>query len=169
VAGAIILVVVLVVFPLMDLLEGLRKRRADAEAKVLAVQTAVQDTLDANFALKNLQARAMIHPSAAGLPQQTARLLRQLETLPGYRGIEVRRLEGLPLRQEEDFYRSSVSLQFAGTLQNLHQFLQETEGAQPALKVERLTLNTGQKNSARVEGQMVITGYAVVFGKGKKG
>ena len=79
------------------------------------------------------------------------------------------RQENLPLRDDEDFYRSGVSMQYSGSLTGLHRFLQQVEEAKPQIKVERLSVTANAKDSRRVEGQIVLSAYAVVTGKGAKG
>lgn len=163
-----ILIVMLVGLPVMDYWDGLNRRLEQNQAKLRTIQGAVLDSVEARTAMERLRAKATLHPDPAALNQQTARMLRQVETLPGYTGLKVQRLEGLPLREDEGLYRSAVSLQFAGTLPDLHRFLQQVEGASPGLKVERLNITADAKDTTRVEGQMVIAGYAVVMQEKKK-
>jgi hypothetical protein len=150
--------------PLLDRWDSLNQEIDKNQKELRAIETNVQDAAGATLALRELRESATIYPDRAALDQQTAAMLQQLESLPSYRTIAVRRLEGLPLRDEQTYYRSSVSLQFSGNLGNVHGFLQEIEDALPALKVERLTLTADAKDTSKVEGQMVITGYAVVMG-----
>lgn len=164
-----ILALMVVVFPAQDQWDALVKRENEALGKLRAIESGVQDAASAVQALRTLRASATLHDSREALNDQTALMLRQVESLPGYRQITVSRLEGLPLRDEEEFFRSGVSLQFSGSLPDLHQFLKEARDAQPALKVERLSMMADQKNPSRVEGRMVISGYALVTQKGKRG
>jgi hypothetical protein len=169
IAVAAILLLIFVGFPLLDQWDRLDGRLRDAQKKLAGIRSSVEEAAAGTKALQELETRATLHPSAAVLNQQTARMLQQVESLPAYRGITVRRLEGLPVREEETYYRSGVSLQFSGNLRDLHRFLQEVEGTKPALKVERITVTADTKNASRVEGQMVISGYAVVVGKRNSG
>jgi len=166
--GAIVALMV-VGFPVMDYWDDLSKAQQDREKKYAAIQTGLDDAIASAKSMKDLRETAAIYPDRVALTQQTARMLQQVETIPGFRDIAVRRLEGMPLRDEQEYYRSGVSLQFNGSLGNLHRFLEGIESASPALKVERLTVTAQQNNTSRVEGQMVITGYAVVMRKGNNG
>jgi len=160
-----ILLFVVVGFPLMDAWDSLNKKIDDGEKKIQAVQNDVQDALDANQAMLDLKRRATLHQTAATLNQQSAQLLTQVGRLPSYRSLAVGRLEPLPLRDEEKFHRSAVSIQFTGTMGDLHRFLTDAERATPALKVERLTVQTDPKNPGQVAGQIIVSGYAVVLKK----
>lgn len=166
--GAIVLLMVFG-FPLVDYWDKLNKELTDRQKKYAAIQTGLDDAIMAAKSMQELRQKASVYPDRVALNQQTARMLQQVEQIPGFSQLTVPRLEGLPLREEEDFYRSAVSMQFTGSLQNLHQFVQGVETASPALKVERLTVTADQNDTSRVEGQMVITGYAVVMRKGKSG
>ena len=166
----VLIVFLLVVgFPLLDRWDRLNKELKDTRGRITKVQTDLNDAVQARQSLARIQEQARLHPKAGTLNQQTAQMLEQLESLPGYRALSVRRLEGLPLREEEEFYRSGVTLQFEGTLEELHRFLFEVEAARPRLKVERLSLTTNAKGSSGIEGQMVITSYAVVLDLGTQG
>jgi len=166
---AAILLYVLAVNPALDYWDRLNRDLTDWQKKLQAIQTGLDERVAAQKALKRLRETATVHEAPEHLNQQTAGMLQQVESLPGYGTLSVKRLEGMPLRLDTEFYRSAVTLQFSGSLRNLHQFLQQVETAKPALKVERLTLAANRDDSSRVEGQMVIAGYAVVMGKGKRG
>ncbi len=166
---AAIIVFMVVISPLMDQWKAADAAIARTKSKLSDLQTGLEDASTANQKLKELQARARIHPDLVSLNQQTAQMLRQVETLPGYHDIQVQRLEGMPLREEDRFYRSGVSLQFAGSLGNVQRFMHSVDQASPALKVDRVTINANPKEPGRIDGQMVITGYAVVLKKGTNG
>ncbi len=161
----LILVVMVGVFPLMDYWDGLNDRVDQSRKKLSDIQRFAQDGLDVTLKQQSLQEKVTLHPDTASLNRQTATMLEQVQKLPAYRTILVQRLEGLPLRTDEKLHRSAVSLQFSGTLPNLHALLAELEGSKPALKVERLTINTERKNPEKIEGQMVIAAFAVVARK----
>jgi hypothetical protein len=165
----VILVLLFAVLPVLEYWDGLGKKVSDAQKKLRAVETGVQQAATDSMAMRDLRERVTFHPDPAGLNRQTALLLEQVEKLPSYRRLRVERLEGLPLREDAPLYRSGVSVQFAGTLEDLHRVLAEMEGAKPALKVERLTMTTGRADSGRVEGQMVVVGYAVSATRGGSG
>jgi len=162
----IILAFILVGFPLMDYWETLNSRLESSQKKLRNIEQGIQDAADAGGALRDVRQKATFYRDALALNQQTARMRQQVESLPGYTGLSVRRLEDMPLRADAPLYRSAVSLQFDGTLTDLHRFLKGVETASPALKVERLTVASQPRNTARVEGQMVIVGYAVVVDPG---
>lgn len=162
----LILVIMFVVFPIMDYWEGLNQGVTKAQNELRDLESGVQQAAKDSMAARQLRDRVTFHPDPGGLNRQTALMLEQVEKLPSYRRLKVERLEGLPLREEAPLYRSGVSLQYAGTLEDLHGVLDEMEKAKPALKVERLTMTTGRKDPGQVEGQMVVTGYAVAAGKG---
>lgn len=162
VAGGAIIALVVLVMPLLDYWDALDKERADLEGKVRTIANNVNDQIEAQKLMGNLRDQATLFTARDQLNQQTAMLIRQVESLPGYRQLEVYRMEGLAVRPEDDFSRSGVSLQYAGTLQSLSGFLQAVEAQKPALKVERLTISTHQSDPTMIEGQMVLSGYAVV-------
>jgi hypothetical protein len=166
----LILVVVLVLFPVMDAWEALSKRVVTAKAKLSDIETGVTAAAEASNKSQALHEKATVYPTRVAVNQQTARILQRIEALPGYDKLSVRRLEGLPLRDEGSFLRAGVSMQFSGTLTDLHTFVQAMESAKPVLKVERLNVAQDQKDPSRIEGQVVINGYAVVTEKkGKQG
>lgn len=160
--GAAIVALVVLAMPLLDYWDALDGERADLEAKVQSIANNVNDQLEAQKLMGDLRDQAMLFPSQDQVNQQTALLIRQVESLPAYRQLEVYRMEGMAVRPEEEFSRSGVSLQYAGTLQGLSAFLQTVEAQKPALKVERLTITTHQSDPTKIEGQMVLSGYAVV-------
>jgi len=164
-----ILILLVGVFPAMDYWESLNSDITKRQKELQTIKQGVEDAAQARRLITSLEASATLHSQPGDLNQQTALMLQQVERLGTYRGLIVRRLEGMPLREDEEVYRSGVSLQFSSTLSNLSQFLEELERSRPALKVDRLTLTSDPKVSARVEGQMVLSGYAVVTGKGGKG
>ncbi len=162
---AVLLVLYLAVLdPLTRQWDALGSRLNRAQRKITDVQTEITDAIEARTTLAELKLRAHTYPAVTSLNQQTARMLNQIESLSSYREINVSRLEGMPLRQEDNFYRSGVSLQFGGSLNSLYHFLEEVETARPRLRVERMSVAQDQKTAGRVEGQMVISGYAVVLG-----
>jgi hypothetical protein len=166
--GAILLLMV-AGFPLMDYWDHLNRDIATDQGKLQAIQTSLGDAAESRKAMRDLQEKTRIHPSVLALNQQTSLMLQQVEALPAYHTLNVQRMEGLPLRDDDKLYRSSVQLQFTGTLRDLHAFLDQAEKSRPTLKVDRLTVTAGHQDRARVEGQMVLTGYAGVMGKGKSG
>ena len=101
-----------------------------------------------------LEDQARILRDTTELKQETARLLAQVEGLPAYASLSVRRLEGLPLRDDGTHYRSAVSLQFNCTLPYLHAFMQALEGARPALRVDRLTMSTSEDDPGKIKGSV---------------
>jgi hypothetical protein len=166
----LILVLMLVLFPVMDAWDGLSTRVVKAKAKLSDIETGVTAAAEASNKGASLRDKATVYPNRAEVNQQTARMLQRIEALPGYDKLSVRRLEGLPLRDEGSFFRTGVSMQFSGTLTDLHTFVQATESARPILKVDRLTVAQDQKDASRIEGQVVINGFAVVTEKkGKQG
>jgi hypothetical protein len=165
----LILAVVFVLFPIMNLWDSRAEQIEAAKKKILAIQSGVQDAADASNSTRTLRTRATMYPNRLALNQQTARTLQRVQALPGYGTLSVRRLEGMPLRDEGKFFRSGVTLQFGSTLGDLHSFLTSLEGAEPALKVERLNLTLNQKDPSRIEGQLVINGFAVVTEERKRG
>lgn len=164
-------IVFLMVFalPAMQYSDGLNQRLAEAQKKLRTAEENVNNAVAANLTQQTLQEKVTVHPEPASLNRQTAMMLQQVQRLPAYRTLVVQRLEGLALRSDDDLHRSAVSLQISGTLGNLHQLLAQMEAATPALKVDRLTVVTNRKDPERIEGQMVISGYAVVARKGKNG
>lgn len=166
----LILVVVLVLFPVMDAWDGLNQRVTKAKTKLSDIEAGVTAAAEASNKSQALHEKATVYPTRVAVNQQTARILQRIEALPGYDKLSVRRLEGLPLRDEGSFLRSGVSMQFSGTLTDLHTFVQAMESARPILKVERLNVTQDQKDGSRIEGQVVINGFAVVTEKkGKQG
>jgi hypothetical protein len=158
----IVAFLMLVGFPVMDYWDGLSKKVTTTQKELTAIQTSVEDAASASGTLKRLQEKATIHADAAGLNRQTAVMRAQIERLPGYRALEVQRVEDLPVREEENVFRSAVQLQFSGTLGDLQQVLEGMEDAKPALKVDTLSLQTQSKNPSRIDGTMVVSAYAVV-------
>ena len=159
--GAIVVLMV-VIFPVLDYWDGLNERLAKAQTQLREIQNNANDSAAVSLKQQALQEKVTLHPDTASLNRQTATMLEQVQKLPTYRTLLVQRLEGLPLRTDEQVHRSGVSLQFSGTLPNLHALLADLEGSRPALKVERLTIATERKNPERIEGQMVISAFAVV-------
>jgi Tfp pilus assembly protein PilO len=158
----LIIIVVFAIMPLMDHWDRLNRELAEGRKQLQAIETGLEEQRAARTAREELAHKARIYSGPVLLNRQTAAMLHQVETLPGYRGLIVRRLEGLPLREETDFYRSSVSLQFSGSLRDVYQFMRAVEKAQPSLRVDRLTATTDPQNNSKIEGQMVISGFAVV-------
>src|SRR6266542_4025659 len=70
-----ILIVVLVVFPLMDLYQGAVKREKVANDRIRATQAAVSEAAEGAKALKELRDRAMIYDDRIAVNEQTARML----------------------------------------------------------------------------------------------
>jgi hypothetical protein len=166
----LILFVVLGVFPIMDVWDGLSQNVVKAKNKLNDIESGVTAAAEASNKGAALRDTATVYSTRAGVNQQTARMLQRIEALPGYEKLSVRRLEGLPLRDEGSFFRTGVSMQFSGTLTDLHTFVQAVEGSKPVMKVDRLTVAQNQKDPSRIEGQVVINGYAVVTEKkGKQG
>jgi hypothetical protein len=168
-AGVVaILGIVFVGFPAMSYWDGLTERVATARRKLQAIESGVMDAAEASQRLQELRKEATVLREPREINQQTARMLQQVEGLPAYGEITVARLEALPLRQEQNYTRSAVSIQFSGTLPDLGRLLHAMEGAEPRLKVERLDLTAHLKDTSRVEGLMVVSACAVVLGKDKK-
>jgi Tfp pilus assembly protein PilO len=167
-AGAIVVFMVLI-SPLMDQWTHVNDGIAKDEATLKRIASDLGDAADAKTRLKDLQQVARLNADAVSVSQQTAQMLHQVESLPGYKGLSIARIEGMPLREEDRFYRSAVSLQFSGTLGRLHQFLQDVEKQKPVLKVERISLAANGKDPSRLDGQMVISAYAVVLQKRTNG
>lgn len=165
----LILVVVLGLFPLMDAWEDLGDRIEKTETEIRDIETSVRDAANATLEGQQLRTLATVYPTRAALNQQTAAMLQRVETLPGYDGLSVRRLEGIPLRDETAYFRSGVRMQFSGTLGGLHKFLDAVESAEPALKVDRLSISRSQETEGQIEGEVAIGGYAVVTEKRKRG
>ncbi len=168
IAVGVILAFILVGFPLMDYWDRLNRDVAAAEQKIRSVEAGLNDAAAAGSAMREVSERATIFTDRAALNQQTALMRQQVESVSGYTALNVVRVEDLPLREGDDYFRSAVSMQFSGTLQDVHHFLRGLETASPVLKVERLTVATDAENPARVQGQMVIAGYAVVLSAGGK-
>jgi hypothetical protein len=163
-----ILVIMIVVFPLMDVWNKGKKRLDDANLKISNINQNVNDAAEVQLTLEKLKKEAWVLPGEPDLKQQTARLLAQVEGLPAYQTLNITRLEGLPLRNEDLYYRGAVSLQFTGPLPSVHAFVSELEKVEPALRIERLSLNQAENNRELVQGQMVIYGCAVLLEKPKK-
>ena len=163
-----ILVIMVVLFPLMDVWNRGKKRLDDANLKISNINRDVSDAAEVQLTVEKLKREAWVLPGEADLKQQTARLLAQVEGLPAYQTLNVTRLEGLPLRNEDLYYRGAVSLQFTGALPSVHAFVSELEGAEPSLRIERLSINQAENNRELVQGQMVIYGCAVLLEKPKK-
>jgi hypothetical protein len=157
-----VLVFMLVASPLKDYWDGLNNEIAREQRKLTAIQTGLEDAASGKVTLEKLRKTARIHKNRAELNAQTARVRQQIEALPSYAELTVVRLEDMPVRAEDDYYRSSISLQFSGKLGSVHHFLQQAAAAKPALKVDRMTLAGAQSDVTRVEGQMVISGYGVL-------
>jgi hypothetical protein len=165
--GAIVVVMV-IVFPLMDLWNKGAERLNRANSAIANISRDVSDAAEVQLTLEKLKREAWVLPVEADLKQQTARLLAQVEGLPAYQMLNVSRLEGLPLRNEDLYYRGAVSLQFTGPLPSVHAFVSELEKAEPSLRIERLSINQAENNRELVQGQMVIYGCAVLLEKPKK-
>lgn len=168
IGGVVVLLLVFVGFPAMEYWDGLQRKLDTARAKLASAQRDLDDAADVRQTSTKLARKATIHPTSRTLNQQTARMLQQIGSFAAYSRLSVRRLEGLQMRDEEDYYRSGLSFQFAASLDDLHSFLSDVESAEPTLKVERLSLTTDPKDPSRVQGQMVVTGYAVVLKKEAK-
>jgi len=166
---AAIVLLMLVVLPAMEYSDRLNRRLEEAQKKLRTAETNVTNSLEVTMKQEKLREKASLYPDIPSLNRQTAAMLLQVQRLPAYRTLVVQRLEGLPMRADEDFYRSAVSLQISGDLSNLHQLLQQMEASRPALRIDRLTVVTDRNNPERIEGQLVISAYAVVTGKGRNG
>ena len=152
-------------FPAMGYWDRLNRREAEARQQLQAIQTRVEEAAAARASVEELRHNATLYPDRSELRRQSADMLQQVQQIPGYSELVVRRLEVLPPRREERYYQSGVSLQFGGSLAALHQFLQELEGAQPQLKVETLIVSADKEEHSRIDGQMVIHAFAVVTEK----
>lgn len=162
IGAGLILVVMFVIFPALDYWDGLVKKVDDANKKIRNITADVTEAAQEEIALKKLRARVTLYPDQASLNKQTAKMLEQIQRLPAYRTLSISRVEGQPLRPDEKLIRSAVSIQFSGSLDRLHSLCRQMEKAEPALKVERLTLATGRQNPDRVEGQLVVSAFAAV-------
>ncbi len=160
-AGAIVVLSV-VVFPLQRKWESVNRELKSTQQRIQAIETSVIESAGAIETQAQLTQVAQVYPVAGQLNQQTALMLQQIEQLPGYRRLVIHRQEGLPLRDEKQFQRSGVALQFSGALGDLHQFLAQVGQAAPTLKVERLTLAANPQNPSRVSGRIEIAAFAVV-------
>jgi hypothetical protein len=165
-AVGVILAFILVGFPVMDRWDKLNAEIADADKKLRSIEAGVQDAASASTTLRDLSGKASLYSDSGQLNQQTARMRQQVESLPGYNNLRVYRIEDMPTRGDDRVRRSAVSLQFSGRLGDIHEFLQALEATSPSLKVERFTVTADTRDTSRVEGQMVIAGYALVLGKG---
>ena len=163
-----ILVLMVVGSPLKDYWDGLDAEIAREKGKLTAIQTGLEDAVTGARTLEKLRKTARIHKNRAEVNAQTARVRQQIESLPSYRELAVLRMEDLPVRVEDDYYRSSISLQFSGKLGSVHHFLQQATAAQPALRVDRMNLAGSQADATRVEGQMVISGFGVLAAENDK-
>lgn len=166
--GAIVFLM-LAGLPALDYWDRLNRELDQTQKKITAKEAAIQEAASGTQAVRELRRKATIHADADAASRQTAVMVQQVESLPGYRSISVQRMEGLPLTDEDTFLRSAVSLQFSGHLTGLYRFLRDVESAEPALKVDRLTLTAGQKDNSRVEGRLLISAYGLVAGKRSKG
>lgn len=162
IAVGVIAFLVVVGFPMMDAWDRLGTEITEKQKKIAAIQTGVTDAASAVQARRQLEAMATIYTDPRQLSEQTPRMQVQLEQMPGYGALTVSRIEGLPPRQEESYFRSAVSLQFSGTLADLHQFLDQVDKAAPRLKIERLSITTSANETSKIEGSMVVASYAVL-------
>jgi Tfp pilus assembly protein PilO len=162
IAAAAIVILMVVVFPAMDYWDRLNEKVTTANKKIAQITSDVTGAADADSKMKKLRAQVTLYPDQASLNRQTARMLEQIQRLPAYRELAITRVEGQPLRPDEMLVRSAVSIQFTGTLDHLHALCSQMEKAQPALKVERLTLATGRKALDKIEGQLVVSAFAAV-------
>jgi hypothetical protein len=167
--AAAVLAFMLVVSPVLDYWDKLNREVDNADKKLRSISASVSDAATASTKTRELREKATVYATPRELDQQTAVMLQQIGSLPAYRELSIKRVENLPLRDDEDFYRSGVSMQYSGSLTGLHRFLQQEEEARPQIKVERLSVTANAKDSRRVEGQIVLSAYAVVTGKGAKG
>lgn len=162
IAAAAIVILMVVIFPAMDYWDRLNEKVTTANKKIAQITSDVTGAADADSKMKKLRAQVTLYPDQASLNRQTARMLEQIQRLPAYRELAITRVEGQPLRPDEMLVRSAVSIQFTGTLDHLHALCSQMEKAQPALKVERLTLATGRKALDKIEGQLVVSAFAAV-------
>jgi Tfp pilus assembly protein PilO len=165
-AAAAIAVLMVLVFPAMDYWTALTKNVDDATHKLQTIKSDVTDAAAAANEQAKLRRDVTLYPDVPSLNRQTAKMLEQIQRLSSYKDLSITRVEGMPLRADEKLVRSSVTIQFSGSLEHLHSLLEQMGKAEPALKVERFTLATGRKVPERIEGQMVISAYAAVT-KGK--
>lgn len=162
IAAAAIVVLSVAVLPLQRKWNSVNDELKSTQRRIQEIQTSVVESAGALQTLANLQQVATVYPDSSQLNQQTALMLQQIEQLPGYRRLVIHRQEGLPLRDEKQFQRSGVALQFSGALGDLHQFLAQVGQSAPTLRVERLTLAANPQNPARVAGRIEIAAFAVV-------
>lgn len=161
--GAVVILLLMVVgAPLKDYWDGLDSAIAKEQGKLTAYQQGLEDEMAESRTMEKLRKTARIHKTRAELNAQTARVRQQIEALPSYRELTVLRIEDAAMRAEDDFYRSSITLQFNGKLGSVHHFLQQAATAHPALRVDRMNLIGSQSDVSRVEGQMVISGFGVL-------
>lgn len=161
--GAIVILLLMVVAsPLKDYWDGLNTKISQERGKLTAIQQGLEDAVTGKRTMEKLRKTARVHKSRAELNAQTANIRQQIEALPSYRELLVVRMEDQAVRADDDFYRSSISLQFSGKLGSVHHFLQQAAAAQPALRVDRMNLAGAQSDVTQVEGQMVISGFGVL-------
>jgi Tfp pilus assembly protein PilO len=159
---------VLIASPVMDQWDKKQSELNKHKRTLTDADQNVNDVLAARKATLELRKRAHVVATDDLLNAQTSRMLRQVQSLGSYRRLVVHRLEGMPLRQEEKYHRSGVSLQFGGTLRDLHALMREMRNASPSLRVERFSLASDGKDPRKIEGQMVVSAYAVVLADGGK-
>jgi hypothetical protein len=168
-AALIILVTMFVAMPLLEQLERINKSIRDEDSRIRRVESELRDHAAWTRLRKELEEHATLHNTETSLNEQTARMLAQVERLPSYQKLSVHRLEAIPVRNEETYYRSGVTMQFSGTLTALHAFLAEAEQAKPRLKVDRITVTTSAKDPSRLEGNLVLHAFAVAERKASRG
>jgi Tfp pilus assembly protein PilO len=159
----VFLVVLLVGYFALSTWDRLSTEEATLKKQLASVETDVRSATKAADAQARMRETATIYQERVQLNRQTAQMLQQVQRLPGYGDITVKRVEGMPLRDEDGFYRSGVSLQFRGNLSGVTRFLKDVEAARPTLKVERLTMTAATKENGAIEGQVVIAAFAVVL------
>ncbi len=169
IASVVILAITFLGLPLQDQWSAVTREIDDANDRIRKIQTNVSDASEATTLTQKLRESATLHLTSATLKQQTAQLLQQISKLPSVNKIAVQRFEPMPLRDDEKFFRSAVSFQFSGTLDDLYLFLRDVQAGTPALKVERLSLTSDPREPVRVAGNMVLSGYAVVLKSAAKG
>jgi hypothetical protein len=161
--GAIVILLLMVVAsPLKDYWDGLNTKISQERGKLTAIQQGLEDAVTGKRTMEKLRKTARVHKNRTELNAQTARIRQQIEALPSYRELTVVRMEDQAVRADDNFYRSSISLQFSGKLGSVQHFLQQAAAAQPALRVDRMNLAGAQSDVSRVEGQMVISGFGVL-------
>jgi len=162
VIGAILIVIyILVVDPAWSRWTEVSQKLATVRSQIQQAKAGAASAVEEFQLRRELVDAARLASDATPLNEHTALLIQQVEQLPHYDELHVTRIEGLAAREEEDYVRTGVSLQFSGGLTALQGFLADLSAAHPTLIVDRMSLSTHSKNVNQVEGTMVIFGFSV--------